>query len=592
MRRRTHFLLALGLFGLCSSSSASAATLSNGALSVTIRDTNGAISAVSFGGSNFYSAGTAVSDYGFQNGTSTGTFSLATTSGFVLGPVAITSVTPVGSSVRVVGRYTGGGASIDLVRTYSLVPGQNVLRVDLELNNAGASPVSLRWYDTFDPDQGSSLGRGFDTFNDVLEIAPGQLVGQATDTGGLSVVMGSTSPGSLVASGGPFQIDSGSLVNAFFTSPVDGGGVRSDQGLHVGGAANLAPGVTTTLVYHQAYGLTAEAARLAFVAAAVRRCFAIDAIDDLVQVINDGSTHEFPVLANDECSDDKPISIVTQPGDLDPDRGGVATTDGTQVTYIPASGFVGFEEFRYTAQDAGLAAASGSPAVDRDSARVVVNVLADLEPTAVDDAATTPQRQAVVIEVLANDTGGNAPNQVTIATAPVHGTATVQTDGMVRYVPNASHYGPDTFEYRLTDANGDSDVATVTVGVYFVSGEVAIDIMPNDAGNNLNLRSGPGSGFDLAILSVAPYFDAPVQVDPLSLKFGPREANIWGDSGRIRDADGDGDDDLVVKFLTDQTGIACGDTSARLIGRTTEFGPISGTDAVNTFNCPRARKRY
>jgi hypothetical protein len=56
--------------------------------------------------------------------------------------------------------------------------------------------------------------------------------------------------------------------------------------------------------------------------------------------------------------------------------------------------------------------------------------------------------------------------------------------------------------------------------------------------------------------------------------------------------DGDGDDDLIVKFLTQQTGIACGDTQASLFGRTFDFESISGTDAINTFNCPRLRKRH
>jgi len=106
------------------------------------------------------------------------------------------------------------------------------------------------------------------------------------------------------------------------------------------------------------------------------------------------------------------------------------------------------------------------------------------------------------------------------------------------------------------------------------------------------LRSEPGSGFDVAILSVGVYFDAPAQIDPLSLKLGPRGANIWGDGGRARDVDGDGDDDLVVKFLTDQTGIACGDTGANLSGYTVNTRFIFGSNAVNTFNCPRARKRY
>ncbi len=586
----TRSLLVLGLFAVFWSSSSTAANLSNGSLSVTIRDGNGAIDAVRFGGSDFYNAGTPVSNYGFQNGTSTVTFSRVTTDGSFQGPVAISSVTPVGSSVRVVGSYTGGGASVGFVRTYSLVPGLDVLEVQIELTNTGGSPVSLRWYDTFDPDQGSDLGRGFDTFNDVFEIEAGVRVGQATDTGGLSVVMGSRSPGSLVASGGPFEIGSGSELNAFFTSPVDGAGLRSDQGTHVGGAASLAPGASTTLVYYQAYGLTAEAARFAFLDASAQ-CFAIDAIDDLYQVINDGSAHDLLVLANDECSDDEPISIVTQPGDLVPDRGGAAITDGTKVTYVPASGFVGFEEFRYTAEDAGLEGGSGSPTVDRDTARVVVNVIEDLSPSAVDDEATTSQNQSVAIDVLANDAPGNPPNTLSVASPPANGNATVLPDGTIRYLPAFDFFGADAFDYQLTDANGDSSVATVSVGVFFVRGPVPIDVVTSDDGNNLNLAGGPGSGFSVAILSVGAFFDAPAQVDPLTLKLGPRQANIWG-SAQVRDIDRDGDDDLLVKFLTEQTGIACGDTHVTLSGRTFESQPISGIDTINTFHCPRVRKRY
>jgi hypothetical protein len=119
---------------------------------------------------------------------------------------------------------------------------------------------------------------------------------------------------------------------------------------------------------------------------------------------------------------------------------------------------------------------------------------------------------------------------------------------------------------------------------------VDIDIMPSDPGNNLNLRAGKGASIRVAILSVGG-FDAPNEIDPSTLKFGPREANIWG-SPRVRDVDGDGDGDLVVKFLTQQTGIPCGDTHANLSGRTFDSQPISGSDAINTFNCPRTRKRY
>jgi hypothetical protein len=317
-------------------------------------------------------------------------------------------------------------------------------------------------------------------------------------------------------------------------------------------------------------------------------CFAIDAIDDQFAVINDGTPADFSILENDDCAGDEPISVVAC--DL-PDRGGSCTPDGDKVRYTPAAGFVGFEEFTYTAQDAGLEGGDDPPAVDQDTATVVVEVLPDEFPDAVDDTAMTLQNQSVIIDVLENDTLGNAPNAMAIETGPANGSATVQADDTIEYSSNFDFFGEDSFEYRLTDANGDSDVATVTVGVFFVSGQVPIDIMPNSDGNNLNLRAGQGAGIDVAILSVGEFFEAPNLIDPLTLKFGPREGNIWG-SPQVRDVDGDGDDDLLVKFLIQQSGIPCGATHAILFGRTFSFQSISGMDTINTFNCPRVRKRH
>jgi hypothetical protein len=321
------------------------------------------------------------------------------------------------------------------------------------------------------------------------------------------------------------------------------------------------------------------------------QCFVIDAIDDQFSVINDGSTADLFVLGNEKCRTDRPISVVELPGDLMPDRGGLATTDGTKVRYRSATGFVGFEEFTYTAQDAGLDGGDDPPTVDQDTAAVLVEVLQDITPDAVDDAATTLQSQYVYIDVLANDSLGNAPNAVEIETQPANGSVTLQADDTIRYSPNYNFFGEDSFEYRLTDVNGDSDVATVTVCVFFVSGQVPIDIMPSDPGNNLNLRAGPGAGISVAVLSVGGLCGAPNVIDPSTLKFGPGQANISG-SPHVKDVDGDGANDLVVKFLTQETGIACGDTQASLSGRTFDSHSISGTDAINTFNCPRTRKRY
>ena len=120
---------------------------------------------------------------------------------------------------------------------------------------------------------------------------------------------------------------------------------------------------------------------------------------------------------------------------------------------------------------------------------------------------------------------------------------------------------------------------------------VDIDIMPSDPGNNLNLRAGSGASISVAILSDGEFFDAPNLIDPSTLKFGPGKAHISG-SPHVRDVDGDGNADLLVKFPTNETGIACGDTEASLSGSTFDSLSISGSDAVNTFNCPRTRKRW
>ena len=101
--------------------------------------------------------------------------------------------------------------------------------------------------------------------------------------------------------------------------------------------------------------------------------------------------------------------------------------------------------------------------------------------------------------MLANDTLGNPDNVVTIEVAPGRGNAWVEADNRIRYSPNSRFFGADFFQYRLTDVNGDTDIATVTVGVFFVSGMVPIDIIPGQEINNINLQA--GGRIQIAILS-------------------------------------------------------------------------------------------
>ena len=82
-------------------------------------------------------------------------------------------------------------------------------------------------------------------------------------------------------------------------------------------------------------------------------------------------------------------------------------------------------------------------------------------PIAADDRVETTRNTPVTIDVLANDTpnGATAP---TVVTAPLNGTAVVNTDGTIEYTPRTGFKGVDTLVYELCNAGG---CATATVSI-------------------------------------------------------------------------------------------------------------------------------
>jgi hypothetical protein len=111
--------------------------------------------------------------------------------------------------------------------------------------------------------------------------------------------------------------------------------------------------------------------------------------------------------------------------------------------------------------------------------------------------------------------------------------------------------------------------------------EVEIDIKPGEFPNSINPKS---KGVIPVAIQTTESFDA-TTVDPLSIKFGPNGAPEVHLKGHVEDADGDGDDDLVLHFDTQATGIQCGDTSASLTGETFDGNLIQGSDSIKTVGC-------
>jgi hypothetical protein len=121
---------------------------------------------------------------------------------------------------------------------------------------------------------------------------------------------------------------------------------------------------------------------------------------------------------------------------------------------------------------------------------------------------------------------------------------------------------------------------------------IKIDIQPADATNFIDTEGDLDSEITVAILTTniaegdAADFDA-LQVDAASVSFGPGEAQVENVPGTVKDIDGDGDQDLELKFQYLWTFISCEyPDEVALMGQTAAGEAVMGADFVTTPDCP------
>ena len=85
-------------------------------------------------------------------------------------------------------------------------------------------------------------------------------------------------------------------------------------------------------------------------------------------------------------------------------------------------------------------------------------------PIATNDNFTTTVNNDIDLDVLSNDDYSNQINSLSI-TQPAHGTATVNADKTVKYLPAANFVGNDSFTYKISNNFGVSNSATVNITV-------------------------------------------------------------------------------------------------------------------------------
>jgi hypothetical protein len=116
---------------------------------------------------------------------------------------------------------------------------------------------------------------------------------------------------------------------------------------------------------------------------------------------------------------------------------------------------------------------------------------------------------------------------------------------------------------------------------------VSIDIIPRGL-IKINPR---GGGLIPVVILTDNTFDA-TNVDPATVLFGASVIKAAPVDVVLKDVDGDGDTDMILHFITQETGIQCGDTSAFLTGKTFDGVPIEGSDSIKTAGCGLRRLPY
>ena len=165
----------------------------------------------------------------------------------------------------------------------------------------------------------------------------------------------------------------------------------------------------------------------------------------------DSSGVEAAVLDPDE-GDTHVIAIVTQP------QNGVASVVDNLLYYSPNEDFVGNDSFEFSATDPDQALVIGT-------ASVTVVEPPNSPPSSASAEITTFENQesdGVAPTVLDPDEGDT--HEITIATQPQNGTATVENN-LLYYTPDTDHLGDDSFEFVATDPDGESVTGIASVSV-------------------------------------------------------------------------------------------------------------------------------
>ncbi|HEX4957486.1 MAG TPA: Ig-like domain-containing protein, partial [Lacibacter sp.] len=184
----------------------------------------------------------------------------------------------------------------------------------------------------------------------------------------------------------------------------------------------------------------------------------IDAVNDNPAPANSGVVQNINVMANDVDPENQKgiLTIVTQPANgtaVVNDNGTPANFADDFITYTPAPGFYGTDNFTYQVCENPPAAICPVPAVC-DVATVTVTVL-NQPPVANNDNVTVLPCLPTTINLISNDTdpeaGAITITSISALSNPAAGTLVNNNDGTVTFTPATGFTGSVSFTYTIQD---------------------------------------------------------------------------------------------------------------------------------------------
>ncbi len=196
------------------------------------------------------------------------------------------------------------------------------------------------------------------------------------------------------------------------------------------------------------------------------------------------------VLKNDTSANGYSLTAIKV---SDPANGTLTLNADGSFIYKPNTNFHGTDSFTYKAYD-------GKAYSNIATATITVNFV-NQPPVAMNDNYSVDQDSTLTVPapgVLGNDTDPeNDPLTAIKVNNPANGSLTLNSNGSFTYTPKTAYSGADSFTYKANDGYHDSNIATVTIKVNYLSPDQEIqkqlEKMVNDLVTAGALNSGQGN---------------------------------------------------------------------------------------------------